>query len=347
MVSGLFLALAGLLAAVAGGWMLWPLLRAGKRGIWGTLVAAMVVATIGLYQWLGTPAALQPQARAAAAPQTLEEGITQLQAALEKNPERADGWTLLARSQLELGRVAEAAAAYERAVQLMPDEPALLVEAAQTRAQAEPSFLFDETGLRWLQHARTLAPDNERAIWLIGIAQRQRGQAEQAARTWESLLPRLQPAAAAALQEQIAAARAAAGPAADGPAGAAPAASGAGLQVRVTLTPALATRATSRNDTLFVIARVPGGPPMPVAVERHPAPQQPLTVVLDDTDSPMPTAKLSSLRQVEVFARLSQSGTAIRQNGDIESAPVIVTLPADAPVELLLDLPSRGAGIGR
>lgn len=340
MVSGVFLALAALLAALAGGWMLWPLFRAGKRGIWGTLVAAMVVATLGLYQWLGTPAALQPQASAPAA-QSLEDGIAQLQAALEKNPERADGWTLLARSQLELGRVAEAAAAYERAVKLMPDEPGLLVEAAQTRAQAEPSFLFDDTGLQWLQHARDLAPDNERAIWLIGIVQRQRGQAEQAARTWESLLPRLQPAAAAALQEQITAARSAAG-GAQAPAAAtsAPATNDTGLSVRITLTPALATRATSRNDTLFVIARIPGGPPMPVAVERHPAPQQPLTITLDDADSPMPTQKLSSLKEVEVFARLSQSGTATRQAGDIESAPVIVTLPADAPLDITLDLPT-------
>jgi cytochrome c-type biogenesis protein CcmH len=342
MVNGVFLALAGLLAALACGWMLWPLFRAGKRGIWGTLVAAMVVATIGLYQWVGTPAALQPQATTAQGPQSLEHGIAQLQAALEKNPERADGWTLLARSQLELGRVADAAAAYERAVKLMPDEPGLLVEAAQTRAQAEPSFLFDDTGLQWLQHARELAPDNERALWLIGIVQRQRGQAEQAARTWESLLPRLQPTAAAALQEQITAARATPDgvPDAATEAPPAPPATGHTIRVRVTLAPALATRATSRNDTLFIIARVPGGPPMPVAVERHPAPQQPLTITLDDADSPMPTQKLSSLKQVEVFARLSQSGTAMRQPGDIESTPVIVDLPSNAPLDIVLDAPS-------
>ena len=67
MVTNVFLLLAALLAALCGGAMLWPLFRAGKRRIWGALVAGMVVATLGLYQLLGTPAGLQPQAELAAA----------------------------------------------------------------------------------------------------------------------------------------------------------------------------------------------------------------------------------------------------------------------------------------
>jgi cytochrome c-type biogenesis protein CcmH len=75
---------------------------------------------------------------------------------------------------------------------------------------------------------------------------------------------------------------------------------------------------------------------MPVAVEKRRVSELPLTVSLDDGDSPMPTAKLSSLREVEVVARLSESGNAMRQEGDIESAPVRIALPAKAPVELVL-----------
>ena len=338
MVNTAFLAGAALLAAVATGLTLWPLWRSGKRRIWGTLVGALVVATLGLYQWLGTPAALQPQA-SAPAPQTIEEGIAQLQAVLQQNPERMDGWVLLARSQLEIGKVADAAASYQRAVKLAPDEPGLLVEAAQTRAQAAPDFLFDDTAVQWLQHARELAPDNERAIWLIGIVQRQRGQNEDAVRTWSALLPKLEPAAAAALQEQIDIAR---GKATTEPASAAPAAtatSANAITVTVTLAPSLAARVASGKDTLFVIARVPGGPPMPVAVERHPAQVSPLTITLDDGDSPMPTQKLSALKEAEVFARLSASGTAMRQDGDVDSTPVRIGLPADKPLEITLGQP--------
>jgi cytochrome c-type biogenesis protein CcmH len=331
-----FMALAGLLAAVVGGITLLPLLRAGKRGIWGTLVAAMVVATLGLYQWRGTPAALQVPS--IPVPASLAEGIEQLQEAMRRNPDRVDGWVLLARSQQELGRMADAAASYERALQLAPDEPGLLVEAAQARAQADPKLLFDDTGLQWLQHARELAPDNERAIWLVGIVQRQRGQAEAAAHTWETLLPRLKDGAASALREQIDAARADAGLPPSAPAAPAATADHA-ITVRVTLTPALQARVASGGDTLFVIARIPGGPPMPVAVERHPAQAEPLTVTLDDADSPMPTQKLSTLPEVEVFARLSASGNAMRQDGDVESTPVQVKLPAGKPLEIVLGTP--------
>jgi len=341
MVKAVFLSLAALLAAVAGGAMLWPLLRAGKRAIWGTLVASMAVATVGLYLWLGTPAALQ--SRSAEAPQSLEQAVEQLRAVLDEHPDRTEGWVLLARSQLELGRMADAAASFERALQLAPDQPELLIEAAQARARAHPKMLFDDTGLQWLQHARQVAPDSERALWLIGIVQRQRGQDEAAVRTWESLLPRLEPNAAAALREQIDAARADAGLPPSTPAAPAPAATGTAgghaITVRVALAPALQARVAAGRDTLFVIARVPGGPPMPVAVERHPAQSGPLTVTLDDADSPMPTQKLSALGEVEVFARLSASGTAMRQEGDVESAPVKVALPASEPLHITLGQP--------
>ena len=336
MVNPGFLAGAAVLAVVATGITLWPLWRAGKRRIWGSLVAMTLVATLGLYQLLGTPAAMQPQPEAAAAPQTIEEGIAQLQDALKQNPERVDGWVLLARSQLEIGKVADAAAAYERAAQLAPDEPGLLVEAAQTRAQADPKFLFDATAQQWLAHARQIAPDNERVIWLSGIVQRQQGQNEQAAQTWESLLSRLEPAAATALQAQIDIARGKTPSTTAGSAAASASPSSPGITVTVTLAPALAERAASGKETMFVIARIPGGPPMPVAVERHPAQTAPLTVTLDDGDSPMPTQKLSELQEVEVFARLSASGTAMRGEGDVESVPVKVKLPTDKPLSITL-----------
>lgn len=339
MVNPGFMAGAAVLAVVATGVTLWPLWRAGKRRIWGSLVAMAMVATLGLYQLLGTPAAMQPQPEAAATPQTIEEGIAQLQDALKQNPERVDGWVLLARSQLEIGKVADAAAAYQRAVQLAPEEPGLLLEAAQTRAQADPKFLFDDTAQQWLARARQIAPDNERVIWLTGIVQRQQGQNEQAAQTWESLLPRLEPAAANALKAQIDIARGKAPTSAQvGTATTTAAAStaGGGITITVTLAPALAERAAAGKETMFVIARIPGGPPMPVAVERHPAQAAPLTVTLDDDDSPMPTQKLSALQEVEVFARLSASGNAMRGEGDVESVPIKVKLPTDKPLAIML-----------
>jgi|UniRef100_UPI003F8CF6B6 cytochrome c-type biogenesis protein CcmH len=327
-----------MVATAVGLVVLWPLRATGRRAPFIVMVVAVGVAGSALYYLVGTPEAAAPTARTGE-PASLREGVVELQRALERDPQRADGWALLGRSQQALGNLAEANRAFARAVQLAPDEPELLVEAAQTRAQADPAKQFDDTALQWLRHAQRLAPGSERAGWLIGIAQRQRGQDAEAAATWEALLPRLDPGAATALREQIAIAREKAGlPAAAAPSAAATAAPA--LTVTVALDPAFAARARLRDDaSIFVIARIPGGPPMPVAVEKHRLADLPLRVTLDDADSPMPTQPLSALKEVEVFARLSASGQANRQEGDIDSPAVRVPLPHAEPVPLLIGGP--------
>lgn len=351
-------AAAAVLAALVFGAVLWPLRRSrGGAPLLAVAVLALGVAAAALYALVGTPRALQAQNREA--PRNLEDGVAQLQAALAKDPSRAEGWALLARSQMSLGRPNEAAAAFARAVQLAPDEAQWLVQAAEARALATPQRQFDAQGVAWLRHALQVEPNNERAAWFLGIAQRQRGQHAEAAATWEALLPRVDAATAAALRPQIDAARADAGlpalPAAapgaaataaasataapNAAAASAPAAAGT-LTVAVSLDPDFAARVRLRGDaSVFVIARVPGGPPMPVAVQKHALQSLPLRVTLSDSDSPMPTQKLSQLNQVQVLARLSNSGNAMRQEGDLESAPVTVTLPTATPVELVIGKP--------
>jgi cytochrome c-type biogenesis protein CcmH len=44
---------------------------------------------------------------------------------------------------------------------------------------------------------------------------------------------------------------------------------------------------------------------------------------------------------VEVFARMSTSGDAMAQTGDLESKPVRIRLPATAPVDLVIDSTSQ------
>lgn len=314
-------------------WVLWPLWRARPWPL-AAAVLALAVSVLALYRVVGTPAALEQTARAA--PQSLEDAVAQLRAELERNPNQPEGWALLARSQAALGDAAGARDTYARAVQLAPDEPSLLVDAAESRAQADPQRRFDDQAVQWLEHALQLQPGHPRAGWFLGVWQRQSGQPAEAARTWESLLGAVDAATARSLREQIDLARAEAGlPPLPSTMAPATAGSANALTVKVMLDPDFAARVRLRGDAaVFVIARIPGGPPMPVAVERRSLRELPLQVVLDDADSPMPTQKLSALQEVEVFARLSASGSANRGEGDIESAPVRVALPADAAVEL-------------
>ncbi|TDK19958.1 tetratricopeptide repeat protein [Luteimonas aestuarii] len=342
-----FFALLLAIAALAAVAIVWPLRSTSPR-VFGAVVLLVPLLTLGLYTLVGTPAGLDPAAARLSeidTPESLEAAIAELQAELERNPTQVEGWALLARSRAMQGRFAEARDAYVQALMLLPDDANLLVEAAEARAQANEGNRFDDEAIAMLQRALAIDPESQRAPWFLGIAQRQRGQDAEAAATWEALLPRLDASTAAALRQQIVAAREAAGLPPDAviaapvaPDAAQPVEAAAdGLRVRVALDPDFAARVRLRGDSVvFVIARVPGGPPMPVAVQRHPLQALPLDIVLGDGDSPMPTQKLSALREVEVFARLSASGDAARSDGDLESAAVRVALPSSAPVELVI-----------
>lgn len=313
---------------------LWATGASGRPLVGAALVAVLAMTTALLYALVGTPNALDPAQRAA--PQTLAEAVTQLEAELERDPNQVEGLRLLGRSYTALQRRADARDAFARAIKLAPDDPDLLVEAAEARAMANAGNRFDADAVALLRAALALQPMHQRGRWFLGIAQRQAGQPAEAAKTWEPLLAVVEPATAATLRPQIDAARQEAGlpPL---PAAAAPAPGPNALTLTVALDPDFAARVRLRGDTtVFVIARVPGGPPMPVAVEKHPLSSLPLTVTLDDADSLMPTQKLSALKEIEVFARLSASGDATRQNGDIDSAPVRLALPASAPVALTI-----------
>lgn len=329
-----FLMAAVVLGLLVLGGALWPLWRRAPRAAGGLLVVLGVCA-VALYLLVGTPQALEPHA--AQAPATLDAAVARLQDELQRNPQAAEGWQLLGRALAAQGKPEQARDAFARAARLLPDDPDALVEAAQSRSLADPQRRLDQEAVALLEHALALQPSHQRARWFLGVAQRQRGQPALAAATWEPLLTQVDASTANSLRAQINAARSEAGQPplqADTPT-AAPAS--AGVNVEVSLDPDLATRVQLSGDAaVFVIARQVGGPPMPVAVQKHALQDLPLRITLGDADSPMPTMKLSALKEVELIARLSASGNAQRGEGDLESAPVRVKLPAKDPVKLVI-----------
>ena len=307
-----------LLVVLVLGFVLRPLWRARPMAGVGLTAMLLTISTL-LYILVGTPRALDPAQRAT--PETLSQAIEQLRVELQRDPNQVEGWRLLARAHDAEGRFAEARDAYARAVQLAPDEPALLTEAAESRAKAAEGRRFDAEAIAMLQHALQIEPAHQRARWFLGIAQRQAGKPAEAAATWEPLLSLVDAGTVDSLRAQIDLARADAGLA---PLPPRPASNtGAGITVSVSLDPALAMQYPD-DAVVFVIARQPDGPPMPVAVEKLRASGFPLKITLDDADSLMPTLKLSQLQQVEITARISASGDATARPGDFEATPVTV-----------------------
>jgi cytochrome c-type biogenesis protein CcmH len=87
---------------------------------------------------------------------------------------------------------------------------------------------------------------------------------------------------------------------------------------------------------LFVFARETNGPPMPVAIVRATKKDLPFNFRLDDSVSMMPSRKLSDVGTVVIVARLSKSGQAMPQSGDLEGMSQPVS-PGAEGVAIVID----------
>jgi cytochrome c-type biogenesis protein CcmH len=324
---------------------------------------ALPPVALGLYAWVGTPSALNAPA-ADSGKMDFAQATAELRAKLRRSPNHPEGWLLLGQAYTAMNRPADARDAYGYALKLKPDDPDLWVAYAEADAQARGDHRIEGQSRKLLERAVALAPDHQRGLWLLGISDYQLDHFDDALAHWKHLLGLLQPGSniANAVNAQIAMAQARAqgktqteaeAIAQTVAAQAAPAAAtdvntenanaadnhapaSVALNVRVKLDPKLATK-VEPDDTLFVYARAINGPPMPLAVARLKASSLPASVTLTDAMVMAPQLKLSSFPRVQVAARISRSGDAMPQAGDLEARPVQVATDAKQPVALTID----------
>ncbi len=298
---------------------------------------AIPVLSVSLYLMLGHPKFLAPQ-EAPPAPSAANGGITQekvetmvanLAERLRKNPSDARGWTMLGRSYMVLKRFPEAAEAFEHASRLLPNDAQLLAEYGESEMMLDPKEL-NPKAVELTNKALEIDPNNPKALTLGGaIAFEQRNFARVVA-LWSNLLSQLPPDSddAKAVESGIEGARAAAkaaGKPLPEPKIKPQAASAATVSGSVTLAPELESKAAP-EDTLYIFAQAASGPKMPLAILKIQAKELPLRFSLDDTLAMAPMMKLSNFKTVIVGARISKSGNAMPQSGDLEgySQPVKV-----------------------
>lgn len=319
-----------------------------RRQWWtaGVIAVLLPVLAIVLYQYVGAP----EFARKTGAPHgdmsgneahmaSIETMVERLAGRLEQNPDDAEGWLMLVNSYMNLGRHEQALAAVERLYQLTGDVPVVLVRYADILATVNGGQLAGKPS-ELIQKALALDPENVIGLWLAGMAASQAGNPAEAIAYWHKVLPLLGDDRAS--QEEvgtlIARARAQMGDDAP-PIPVMPepeAVAGKGLAVKVSLAGELA-QTFKPDDALFIVAKEENGPPIPVAVVRRTAADLPLEVTLDDSQSMMPTRTLSSFARVEVSARVSSSGNAMPQAGDLVSATAVASPGQEEPVTLVID----------
>ena len=172
------------------------------------------------------------------------------------------------------------------------------------------------------QQALKLDPNNLLALWLSGTAAYTSGNYSSAVETWGRLAKQLPPNSdeARAIATSIEDARSKGGLAKP------PVVSGKIISSQIDLSPELKSK-LKPGDMLMVIARQPGER-MPVAVLKVPVTKFPFSFVLDDSLAMNPNKRISQLSEVSVEVRISKTGMAKAESGDLMSAAQTVKLGA-------------------
>ena len=261
----------------------------------------------------------------------VEKMVTEFAIKMEKDPGNLKGWAMLARSYRILGRDEDAAKAYARAGSFIDSDPQLLADYADVLASnANGSFVGKPSQL--INQALKLDPNNMMALWLSGTASYNAKNYKAAVQSWEKLAQQLPPNTdeARAIQGSIAEARSKGGLTTSVPV--APA--GKGISGKIELSTDLKSK-IKPGDIVMVIARKPGER-MPVAVLKAPATDFPISFVLNDSLAMNPSVPLSQLSEASVEVRISKTGMAKPEVGDLISSVQTIKV-GTTNVRLLVD----------
>ena len=261
----------------------------------------------------------------------VEKIVAEFALKMEKDPGNLKGWAMLARSYRILGRNQDAANAYARAGSFINDDPELLAEYADTLASVSNGN-FSGKPLALINQALKIDPNNLLALWLSGSASFAAQNYKAAVQAWERLANQLPPGSeeARAIQGSIAEARSKGGLTST----IASVGGSKGISGKIELSAELKSQ-VKPSDTVLVIARQPGER-MPVAVLKVAVGDFPMNFVLTDALAMNPNMPISKLSEVAIEVRISKTGMAKPEAGDLMSSVQTVKVGSNQ-VKLLIN----------
>lgn len=337
------------------------------RARWASLLVILCLPlfAIGGYLKLGSPqliTASSQETEGKKLPTDFDKMVSKLATRLEKNPNDEEGWRMLARSYAVLGDYAQTVKTYNKILAKFGPKAESLTDLAEFLAKSEGNELNGLPNLL-LKKALELDPNYQGALWLAGFSSAQGGDFKRAIEYWERFLtqiPKEETEARKLLEQHIADARRQIDQ------GTPPAETAATqntpettkvpnhkeetsvspdnnkdvkeakIQVRVNLDARLQDKAKP-EDTLFIYARATEGPPMPLAIVKKKVSDLPLTITLEDSMAMVPAMKLSNYQKVTILARISGSGSAALQSGDLQGEVTPVTVGKQEQVEVTIN----------
>ncbi len=353
----------------------WPLFAgSAKDKITGLFVLLMIpLAGILMYQSIGTPEAINLPSRVAAQPSTqqqtahseqqgqMDDLVASLQQRMIENPDDPEGWLILGRSLKTMQRYAEAEEALSNANRLVPDNPSIMVELAETMLFNSGKPEVSPEARQLIESALAIDANQQKGLWIMGMASAQDGDDTQAITYWTRLQEQLDPASGPfqAVTQQIEAAQTRMGipvsataetsaaessvvtPPAATPSKAKPVVSEAaagefGIPATITVGDGLSGPYPA-SATLFIFIHPAGAAGMPLAVKRLAPRGFPMSLNFTDADLLQPGGSLQAFELLDISARISMSGIANIASGDIQANRVTVNTKNVSAIDLHLD----------
>ena len=299
-----------------------PAAKTEKPAIWTAVVLAVALplGSMGMYMWVGQPEALNPLALKTpdqVDPKDLTKMAQTLAEKLQDKPDNLQGWVMLGRTYRTLENFDAALRAYDSALKLSDDDDLKLERIEVIAMQRQGQF----EGEPWnvIREVLQRDPQHFGALLTAGSASYAEGKFADALKYWEQARKPLDAnnPDLAGLESAIATVRERLGMP---PAKAAPAAaSGLNVTGQVNLSASLKSKA-SPNDVVFIYATPANGDRMPLAIFKTTVSQLPFNFTLDDSTAMAPDRKLSAAGEVMVKVRVTKSGNAIPQSGDLSGS---------------------------
>jgi cytochrome c-type biogenesis protein CcmH len=317
-----------------------PVAKQEKPALWTAVLVAVALplSAMGMYMWLGEPDALNPiavQSTDKVDPTQLLQMAESLAQKLNDKPDNLQGWVMLGRTYRTLEKFDASVQAYDRALKLSADDDLKLERVEVLAMKSQGNF----EGEPWnvIRDILQRDPQNYGALLMAGSASYSHEKFADALKYWQQArkplaadnpdVPGLDEAIASVQQKLGMPAQVAKGPSAQMNAAQTPAAapsantSGApstGLTVsgQVALAEALKGK-VKPSDVVFIYATPANGERMPLAIFKTTVAQLPLAFTLDDSTAMTPERKLSGAGEVLVKVRVSKSGNAMPQSGDL------------------------------
>ena len=297
-----------------------------KKTISIILLLVIPVFVISVYSFIGAPNSIEKLVLVSDLKNTkndseklvsVEQMLKRVERRLLDDPNNSDDWLMLANSYVVLKRYPEAIRALENLYRLKGDDPSLLFRYADVLAMAN-SGIFAGKPSELIKKALQLDPQNTMGLWLAGLVAYEEGEVKKAINYWENVLPKLEIGSeeeknirkyiefakennnisiqnnGSITQEKIE----------------------YSLKLSIELSPNFTN--VNKNKVVFIYAKPINSPNnMPIIVLRKTVADLPLLVEMNDSMSMLPSNKLSDYKSVQVSARISNSGNAKSEKGDL------------------------------